>query len=174
MAKIEITAEIVRELLDYAPETGVFVWRERSGVPGWWNTRFAGTAAGTRAARGYVRICIDSKTRPAHRLAWLWTHGVWVEELDHINHDRADNRIANLRPVSRSANAQNRTLGICNTSGTIGVHKEAARSVWKATITVSGKAVFLGRFSDKQQALDARKNAERLYGFHENHGKARA
>jgi hypothetical protein len=99
-----ITAERLRQLLHYDPERGVFTWLSRPAERSW-NTRFAGTRAGTINGLGYVVIGILGRRYKAHRLAWLYVHGEWPgRELDHINCDKSDNRIANLRPATRSQN----------------------------------------------------------------------
>jgi hypothetical protein len=88
----KLTAERLRKRLRYDAETGLFTRRVGSGHA------HAGDMAGSVHSTGYVRICIDGGRYTAHRLAWLYVHGVWPSgQIDHINRNRSDNRIANLR-----------------------------------------------------------------------------
>lgn len=171
--KMPSHAELKR-LLDYDPESGVLIWRFREGNNSF-NARDAGTwALCTPMKNGYLCGRINRKTYYAHRIAWKWCYGTEPQFLDHINHDRTDNRIANLRAVSKQENCKNVSKGKRNTSGHVGVIWDKRRGYWVAAIKINGKNIHLGRFVDKSDAVDARKNAERRFGFHENHGAARA
>jgi len=100
--------------------------------------------------------------------------GVTIPEgyfVDHINHIRDDNRWENLRLVSASGNSRNRGMSSRNTSGVTGVTWSRSKSRWVAQIKVDKENKTLGVFTDFSEAVNARKNAEVLYGFHENHGK---
>lgn len=105
MAKANITAARVREILSYDPETGVFHWRVKRG------TKNAGDIAGCHdACLGYWRITIDDRVLYAHRLAWLWMTGEHPAVLiDHIDGDRTNNRWANLRDSDHGQNRRNWT-----------------------------------------------------------------
>lgn len=104
-------------------------------------------------------------------------YGDWPKnEIDHINKDKQDNRINNLRDVTTAENQRNRKLMVTNKSGACGVHKLNKRYsalVWSAVIMVDKKQIYLGSFRTKEQAIKARKAAERKHGFHPNHGKKR-
>lgn len=180
-----LTAAQVRALLDYNPATGTLTWRERSPAEftdgaypaersaAAWNAKFAGKPAGTVVANGYRYIRIKGRHYLAHRLAWLIVHGEWpADEIDHVNHDRDDNRLANLRAVDRPENRKNLTRLARNKSGTTGVHWYRSRNKWQSQITVRGMRKTLGYFDDLADAIAARKAAERKYGFHPNHGLA--
>lgn len=105
--KVELTVERLREVLDYSPESGQFIWLISSSP----NCK-PGQVAGTTTARGYRQIRVDGTTYLAHRLAWLHATGAWPQEhIDHINGITADNRLVNLRDVSRFVNAQNAKKG---------------------------------------------------------------
>lgn len=105
--------------------------------------------------QGYVRACVDGVLYYAHRLAWLHHHGEWpAEQLDHINGDRQDNRIANLRLASQLENHQNRKLQRNNVSGHPGVYFEKGR--WRARIKVQQKYRHLGTFDTFEEARAAR------------------
>lgn len=94
----------IRDFLRYDPETGEFAWIKTPG-----HRPRAGLKAGKMTRGGYVQIGFGGKHHMAHRLAWFFVHGEMPSSfLDHINGDRADNRIANLRPATREQNAQNR------------------------------------------------------------------
>lgn len=141
-----LTAERLRHLLHYDSDSGEFTWKNGP------NRRLRGMAAGAKSEQGYIRIMLDSRRYAAHRLAWLYVHGKWPErDIDHFNGDRADNRIANLRDVSRSVNASNRYVcSAKNSTGFIGVTKEG--DVFRASIYVGRKRTVLGWFSTAQEA----------------------
>ena len=97
-------------------------------------------------------------------------YGEWPrEDIDHINHNRLDNRIENLRCVNDSINLRNKSKSKANTSGQTGVYRTAVGN-WIARICVNHKQVNLGTFSDVAEAIAARKDAEKFYQFHPNHG----
>lgn len=146
-----ITQAQLKELLFYDPETGEFHWLRNGKVAG-------------GKDHGYLRICISGKLLKAHRLAWLYVHGYFPEhDIDHINRVRDDNRISNLREVSRTCNARNASGKAGSSSGVKGVHK--VRDRWTATITVNGYTISLGTFLTKLGAAKARADAEKEHGF---------
>lgn len=148
MAKLNhtLTAERLREVLHYDPETGIFTWRVDK------RSRKAGTTAGGRCtSHGYKIICIDYQRYHAHRLAWLYVYGTFPnEDIDHINNVRDDNRIANLRPATLSDNAQNlkkaKKQNSCGLLGVTGPIKGATGDRWYAQITKNSVHYFLGSF----------------------------
>src|SRR5689334_22074801 len=107
--------ELLRKLLDYDPETGLFRWKARSPAMfdgnatrcNRWNGRLAGKEAGNVRGDGYRSIDVGNIKYLAHRLAWALHHGEEPIEIDHINGDRGDNRYANLREVTRTENNMN-------------------------------------------------------------------
>src|SRR4051812_4396707 len=112
-----ITAERLRQVLSYDPETGVFLWKEKIA-----RKVVVGRKAGNIGNFGYIYIRIAGKLYYGHRLAWLYVHGVWPEKgIDHRNGVPDDNRIANLRPANQSENNQNMRLPKHNKSGFMGV-----------------------------------------------------
>ncbi len=172
-----ITREKLKELFDYDPKTGDLVWRhrDRSKFPtdrsfGTFNTLRAGRVAGNiDCLDGYRKIGIDGCLYRAHRLVWLLAYGSWPEaEIDHINQSKADNRLENLRVVSRSENERNKPLRRDNASGTPGVYRRGSK--WRAQIGVGGRLLRLGTFGTKDEAVAARKAAEVGHGYHINHG----
>ena len=155
--KLRLTAERLRELLDYAPGTGLFYWRQRRG------SASAGREAGTWQTLGYRVIQIDQVPHYAHRLAWLHVYGEHpIEEIDHVNRDRTDNRIANLRQCSRWENARN--ISTCSASGFRGVYRSSTRSLrWRAKIAVNGGSIHLGFYDTAEEAAAAYDSAARLH-----------
>jgi len=155
-----VTPERLRELLDYNPETGVFTWKAARR----WGR--AGTVAGSPNGNGYVRIWIDGDRYVAHRLAYLHVHGVWPPvDLDHEKGARSDNRIAHLRPATKSQNSANAKRRWDNTSGFKGVHWAAKRRRWQALITVNREHIFLGEYRDVADAHAAyAAAAKRFFG----------
>jgi hypothetical protein len=146
MAKADLTAQRVRELLDYNPESGILTWRvNRSNRP-------MGSQAGTINKHGHMCVGIDGSIRYAHRLIWLWVYGEWPDgEVDHINGIRADNRIANLRCGDRRLNMENKRRAMRNSkSGVLGVTLAGGR--WRASIGVGGRTLHLGTFDTPEMA----------------------
>lgn len=161
----KITLERLRELVEYNSEIGRFFWL-RSGR----GFMTKGAEAGSFDAHGYGQIRIDGQIYKEHHLVWLFHTGEWpTEQIDHINHQRRDNRFENLRVATNSENHKNRPLQKNNTSGFVGVHWDK-RGWFEAYINVGGKKIRLGRFKNIEDAIEARKKANEQYGFHENHG----
>jgi hypothetical protein len=157
-----ITAGRLRELFSYNPDTGEF-------------TRLVTTSHNARAgqvtrgckSRHYLVIRVDDRLYYAHRLAWLYTHGHFPPvglDVDHINRDKCDNRIENLRLATRQANNRNRATPNKNntSSGVRGVHRNE-KGKWVAHITVDYSFINLGHFDTLIEAHEARRVAERKY-----------
>lgn len=156
---MSLTAEELRRLLDYDAETGVFTWliSPRNSIP-------TGSKAGNHGANGYVRISVDGRLYLAHRLAWLHVHGEWPpHEIDHVNGDKSDNRIANLRRATRSQNCANKRSRRDNVSGVKGVQWFERNQKWGARICIDGQTQFLGLFDRLEDAAAAYKNAAHKY-----------
>lgn len=146
-----LTAERLRAALRYEPETGRFyrlgpiMGRARAGEP-----------AGRTDERGYRYIRVYRRRYIAHRLAWLYVHGQWPSrDLDHINRDRSDNRISNLRECDNSHNQANQSGIRRNVSGLRGVSWDRLVGKWTARIAKDGVTHRLGVFVDKHQAFAA-------------------
>ncbi len=153
--------------LDYNSGTGELVWKKRRvGVS-------AGSMAGSSGGRRYMCVTVNRKKYLAHRVAWLLGHGEWPQgQIDHINHNKLDNRLINLRVVDAQGNARNRKVPAHNTSGVMGVCFHKHDKVWQAGIKVNGIRKHLGAFADWFDAVCVRKAAEYKHGFHKNHGRA--
>jgi hypothetical protein len=159
--------EELRKHVAYDPETGALTWR--TGSKG----HRAGAAAFTNLKlSGYLRGRVLGVDLLAHRAAWAIYYGEWPEDqIDHINGNRADNRITNMRDVSPSENRRNAAMSMNNTSGYNGVGWDKRAGKWRAVIGVGGRIRPLGRFANLDEAIAARKAAEVAHGFHENHGR---
>ena len=160
MGKEILTQERLKELLDYDPETGVFRWKMNVG-----QRARIGVTPGTIHPTGYIHIKIAGRSYVAHRLVWLWVYGSWpTDQIDHKNGVRSDNRITNLREVTRSENLQNQRRARTGTrSGFLGVTKQTHTTKWQATINVGGKNVYLGVFATPQLAHEAYLTAKRQF-----------
>lgn len=154
MATVDLTAQRLREALEYDPETGLFVWKIR--------TRGAklGAIAGATAGR-YIVIRLDKRLYYAHRLAWLHVYGEWPKALvDHMNGSGTDNRINNLRHADKRTNAENQKRGYGRT-GLLGVTAGRTPETWRAQITVSGRTKWLGTYDTPEAAHQAYLTAKR-------------
>lgn len=142
-----LTAARLRYVLDYNSETGVFVWRLAIG-----RRAKVGATAGGKSNTGYWRVKVDGVFYSAHRLAWLHVYGEWpAHEIDHVNGIRDDNRLSNLRDVTKSVNQQNRhKSNNGSATGFLGVTPYHGR--YMAQIWVSGKYRFIGYFDSPENA----------------------
>ncbi|HTV32739.1 MAG TPA: HNH endonuclease, partial [Methylocella sp.] len=153
-----VTLERLKAVLDYEPETGLFRWK-RSKT----NTK-CGQIAGSKSGCGYIYIEIDGIAYLAHRLAWLYMTGEWPSELDHIDLDKTNNTISNLRVADRSQNCCNKKIRADNKSGVPGVNYHTRLKKWVARIAVRGKRYSLGCFESLEEAAAARE--QKLAEFH--------
>jgi len=146
MANAILTAQRLRDALDYNGSTGQFTRRLRTAQRHHVGDRadFLITSGG---CKGYLRVTIDSIRYLAHRLAWFHAYGVWpLHEIDHINGNPADNRIMNLRDVLGRINIQNmRRPRINNKCGYLGV--SAHQGKWRSRIQIEGKVIEIGSFN---------------------------
>ena len=152
MATASLTQERLMSLVSYDAETGVIAWRRNGRRAGW------------RHYGGYRNVRVDGVTYSEHRLAWLYVHGQWpAADIDHINRVRDDNRLANLRPATRSENCQNQPVRSTNRSGVTGVYYHSCARKWVASINIDKKQRHLGVFDTAEHAAAARKSAEQQY-----------
>ena len=142
-----ITQKRLKELFDYDQQTGDLLWKQSGG------RRKIGKVAGYVRCDGYKQIWADGKSRKAHRMVWVFHHAIDIDgEIDHINGNRSDNRIENLRVATKSENQQNRKKAarINKSSGLIGV--TARHNGWQARIQINGKPKHIGLFQTPEEA----------------------
>jgi len=155
-----LTQAIVKKHLSYNPKTGVLTRKS------------TGEAQLKRAKEGYLRVKIQGKQYPTHRVVWLYTYGEFPENtIDHINGVKTDNRIENLRDVTSTENNRNRSLSSNNKSGISGVYWCKRYNRWVARIGSKSGKENLGNFKNLFEACCARKSAEIRLGYHFNHGR---
>lgn len=156
MPKNELTAQRLRDLLDYSPETGFFVWRKRSGpkAP-------AGAVAGTRDSNGYVKIGIDGEDYRAQRLAWLHYYGEWPkQDVGHLDGHIDNNAISNLRDLPQAVVQQGQRKAHADSlHGFQGVSKR--KTGWIARININCVHHYLGLFPTAEEAHRAYLDAKR-------------
>lgn len=181
MSTNPISIDDLRTMVRLDVETGRLYWlqRDRRFFPddracNSWNAQNPGKEAFAINSNGYRQGSLFGKKVYAHVIVFAIHHGRWPSgAIDHISGDRLDNRPENLRDVSHIENMRNQPISRASTTGHTGVHFSAKRSRYEAHITISGKTKHLGRYRTISEALAARKLAEREYGFHANHGRAR-
>ncbi len=175
MEKLDLMRQIA-ERVNYNPETGVLTWKPRDVDLNGWNNKFSGKECGSLNGHGYrvLHVKLTNGRRVdtyAHRLAWLISYGTLpLEEIDHINQNRADNKLTNLRAISRSLNQRNKTISRNNKSGVIGVFWSSQHGKWQTQVRANGRHNYLGRFDDLAEAEKVVKQFRALHGFTENHG----
>lgn len=151
-----ITREELQSILHYDKNTGVFTKLSNGKeVKGSFNDN-------------YKRIQINKKRYYLHRLAYLYEYGFIPDEVDHINRNRSDNRIVNLRDGSGAVNRRNKSLSYNNTSGKTGVKFYENRNRWVSTIYSNSKPIHLGTFDNLDEAIKARIEGEIKYGYKES------
>lgn len=147
------------ELFEYDHVTGVLSWRVRKGK------MLPGAEVGAKQANGYLRVYVDGRSHSVHRIIWLMVHGEWpINDIDHINGTRDDNRIDNLREATRSQNLMNTRVRSDNKTGAKGVRVK--RGKFQARIKVDGKEISLGVYDTVDAASAARMEAaNRIHGI---------
>lgn len=153
-----LTQAKLQALFAYDPATGNLIRKTRTA-----NSVQIGDIAGGKNQDGYIQIAVDSKPYMAHRLVWIW-HGKELPQfIDHINRDKADNRIENLRPATRSENMHNKDTSKRSTSGYRGVMWYAPTKEWEARIMVDGQSYNLGRYKTAKEASEAYEQAKQEF-----------
>ena len=153
--------EELKEFLDYNPDTGIFIWKKQVAQ----NIK-VGQEAGAMNSNGYIQIRFKNSPYLAHRLAYYMYYGIHPLEklVDHIDGDKTNNKIDNLRLATNPQNSMNRVnLNRNNTSGVIGVCCHKRFKKWQAQIIVNKVYKYLGSFTNKEEAIKARREAEIKY-----------
>lgn len=160
--------EYLREILTYCGSTGVLRWNMSDIKTEKWNSRYSGSIAlNSIEPTGYLRGTIDGSQYKSHLIAWAIYYGKYPEgEIDHINGDKSDNRIVNLREATRSQNQINIGLRKSNTSGYKGASWKKRNGKWQAQIQINGKTKYLGLHDTAEKAHEAYTLASLKY-----HGK---
>ena len=171
------SVDFLRECFHYDLETGKLFWREDRPLSHFssrriqktFNGQFAGKEAGTDNGKGYKRVSLKNKLVLVHKIIWAMTYDKWPEkQIDHIDHDRSNNRLENLREVSHKENHRNMSFRSDNVSGITGVYKRGNK--WSAEVKVDGKKIALGCYANKDDAAKVVLEARREAGYHPNHG----
>lgn len=175
----ELPVKTLREILSYDPDNGKMLWKARdqsffahcknpARACSIWNAKYAGKEAGTDF-QGYKAIGMKSfgiGSILAHRAAWAIYYGEWPEKfIDHANRNRSDNRITNLRVVTKAQNQKNLSVNSRSKTGINGVSRDSRRGLWRAYIGVNGRQVFAGRHICLGVAIKTRRSAEMKHGF---------
>lgn len=160
--------ERLKEALDYNEETGEFRWKMRTST----RVRVGASTGCVSTTDGYVYIRLDKFLYAAHRLAWMMANGAMPDRnIDHINGNRSDNRISNLRLADFSENARNAKMPVHNKCGVKGVCNHQKTGKWRAQITHQGRQYYFGLFDSIEAAAAAVKDGRaRVHGEFANHG----
>lgn len=163
-----MNSEIANSIFRYDEFTGRLFWKVRPC-----KNIAAGSEIKTMLANGYLAVRHQGKRYLVHRVVWLMKNGRWPDgQIDHLNHNRKDNRIENLRDVSASENQRNKSLHKNNSSGETGVSFHKRSSKWRVTYQgMNGKHVHVGLFGSFDEAVTAKAKAISEGGFHRNHGR---
>jgi len=179
MLKSKLTPDDLHNFFEVDFDNGKLFWKNRdisyfssAQSHASWNKKFVEKEAFSANHKdGYKHGLLLSMPYLAHRVIYAMKHRVWPNYIDHINGNRSDNKISNLRSVTKSENGCNSKKPYTNTSGNIGVSWNARDKRWSAYITINKKRKALGNFKEIQDAIICRKTAEITLGFHPNHGR---
>lgn len=130
-----------------------------------------GKEVGTKSYHGYLKVTFKGVEYLVHRLCWFLCKDEWPEAIDHINHNKCDNRLENIRGVTTQVSNMNQSLRPSNKSGLSGVYWCKSKLKWRAQIRIDGKKTNLGTFSTLLDAAAVMIKSTMKYGYHKNHGK---
>lgn len=172
--KEQINQKELKKHLHYDPETGEFTRISVRNNPNLLNKRAGYKHTMKGSGKVYIDLKLKGHCHRAHRLAFLYMTGSFPKSIiDHIDGDDTNNKWSNLRDVSKAENNKNVKLRKDNKSGQVGVYFSKDIKKWKVEIGHDGDIIRLGSFTDKQEAIRARKLAEKLLDYHQNHGTTR-
>jgi len=161
---MSITQTLVKDLFEY--NDGVLYWKNPTS-----GRMKKGLRAGRYGKRGYIETGINYKRYKNHRIIFLMFHGYLPEIVDHIDNNKLNNKIENLRAATCSQNLQNAKLSKSNTTGIKGVVWEKDRKYWKAQIMVNGKQIRIGKLESLELAeLVVQELRSKFHGEYANHG----
>lgn len=164
---MEITKELLHELFEY--KEGELYWKVYTS-----SKTKPGDKAGCKNSHGYIQISIKKKLYQAHRIIFFMHNGYFPKYVDHIDGNRLNNRIENLRKATNFENSWNSKIRKNNTSGIKGVNWNKSRKKWEVRLrfAVTGKNLYFGRYVDKELAeLVAIEARNKYHGEFANHGK---
>ncbi len=151
----------LKKIVKYNPKTGIFTWLISTN-----NRALIGSEAGCKDGCGYIKIMVNGKQEYAHRLAWLYVNGYFPEnDIDHINRDKSDNKISNLRHVSHRCNTRNCKVAANSKTGVTGVTVSSRTPGWFSYIYIDYGKIYLGFFKNFKDAVEARWEAEKKYNY---------
>lgn len=159
----------INDYLSYDESSGDLIWAFKLS-----RKVVVGSVAGCKCKRdGYIKVRFENRLYLAHRIIWESVMGIIPEgmQIDHINHNRSDNRMENLRLVTHIENGMNQSRSVRNKSGVTGVSWQSRDKKWKAVISKDRKTISLGYFNNFDDAVAARLSAEIEFGYHVNHGR---
>ncbi len=162
----KLTQYYLKSILRYEPETGN-MYRLVTTSP---RSQIGAIAGNFHKSNGYIRLMVNGRDLLAHRVIWFMHHGEWPHSIDHIDHDKTNNRLENLRAVDHKENMKNRPMSPRNTSGITGVSWAKTKNQWLAQIKGENKRIHLGYHDSLIDAASARKSAEIEHKYHANHG----
>ncbi len=172
-----VSSEYLKECFSYNKDTGKVFWKKRpahhyarrSDMVRQHST-YSGNLVGGVGNHGYLTVFLRGKGRLLHRLIFCMENGYYPEMVDHINHNRTDNRLRNLVAADPLSNSRSASKNRQNTSGLNGVYWDKQTNKWRTWIYDRGNTFNLGRFADKEDAYAVRRDAESHLGYHPNHG----
>lgn len=149
--------EYLLSVFDYEPETGKLRWKFREGMRKDWNAQRAGKEAGSKKTEGYLQVGLDGRVLYFHRIVWAIVYGDFPAStvIDHIDGDKSNNRISNLRIASNSENNANAKRASDNKSGIKGVSWVKRCQKWHVAVVFEKKNHFVGEFAHLEDAAAA-------------------
>jgi len=160
----ELSQKLLRDVFTYFPETGKIIYKIKT------KRKRVGDSLGTLGTHGYIQVNLGGQVILLHRLLFLYQVGILPDQVDHINHNKLDNRWNNLRAVNNTINAKNCSLSKNSITRINGVNQIVSTKKYRAYIMVNRKQIHLGVFETIEDAAKARQHADIKYNFHVNHG----